>query len=111
MRAEQIKAGRITKEMTFSERVWALTTRIPRGNVTTYGEIARKLGTRAARSVGNALRRNPYAPQVPCHRVVGGDGALTGFAGGLQKKQSMLEREGVVVVNGRVDAHAITRLR
>ena len=111
MRAEQIRAGRISKDMTLNEKVWALTARVPKGSVTTYGEIARKLDTRVARAVGNALRRNPYAPQVPCHRVVGSDGSLTGFAGGLKKKRSMLEREGVVVVNGRVDAHAIIHLR
>ncbi len=91
-------------DMTFSERVWALTARIPRGRVTTYGAIARALGKpRAARAVGQALHRNPYAPDVPCHRVVGADGRLTGFAGGLAKKSHLLAAEGVAVTDGRVD--------
>jgi methylated-DNA-[protein]-cysteine S-methyltransferase len=61
------------------------------------------MGTRAFRAVGNALHRNPYAPVVPCHRVVGSDGNLTGYAGGLAAKRRMLESEGVRVVGDRVD--------
>ena len=99
----QIRCGRVVKGMSFNEKVWALTSRVPEGKVTTYGQIARKLGTRAYRAVGNALRRNPYAPQVPCHRVVGSDGRLTGFAFGLARKQRLLAAEGVATVHGRVD--------
>lgn len=100
---KQIKAGRLSGRLSFNQKVWALTARIPEGKVTTYGEIARRLGTRAYRAVGNALNRNPYAPAVPCHRVVGSTGALTGFAHGLPKKRAMLLQEGVVMKNGRVD--------
>jgi methylated-DNA-[protein]-cysteine S-methyltransferase len=102
-RQQQITSGRVTDSMTFNERVWTLTSRVPPGKVTTYGEIARKLGTNGFRAVGNALNRNPYAPEVPCHRVVGGTGALTGFAGGLEKKMRLLINEGVAVRNGKVD--------
>jgi methylated-DNA-[protein]-cysteine S-methyltransferase len=98
-----IKAGKLHPKMNFNQKVWALTTRIPRGKVTTYGEIARKLGGNAARAVGNALNRNPYAPQVPCHRVVGSNGDLTGFAGGIPKKRRMLTDEGVAMKGSRVD--------
>lgn len=98
-----IKAGRITRGMNFNEKVWALTSRITPGKVTTYGEIAHKLGTRAYRAVGNAMNRNPYAPEVPCHRVVGSDGKLTGYAGGLPKKRRMLADEGVTMRGQRVD--------
>lgn len=97
-----ITTGRLHPRMTFNERVWALCARVPRGKVTTYGEIARKLGTHAYRAVGNALHKNPYAPTVPCHRVVGSTGDLTGFASGLRRKQQMLESEGVAVNNGRL---------
>jgi methylated-DNA-[protein]-cysteine S-methyltransferase len=97
-----ILAGRIVDGMTFHEKVWALITRIPEGRVTTYAEIARALGSRGYRAVGHALNRNPYAPQVPCHRVVGSTGALTGFAGGLPKKERMLKSEGVEVRDGKV---------
>ena len=98
----QIQSGRITPAMSFNQRVWAITARIPRGRVITYGDIARILGTRAYRAVGNALNKNPYAPAVPCHRVVGSTGALTGFAGGLAKKKALLAKEGIEVKNDRV---------
>ena len=99
----QIKSGHVTAKMSFDEKVWALTAQIPSGNVTTYGAIARKLNTRAYRAVGAALGRNPYAPAVPCHRVVGSDGRLTGFAGGLDQKRALLVEEGVAMTHGRVD--------
>ncbi len=92
-----------TMTTAFDERVYALCRQVPRGKVTTYAAIARALDSRAYRAVGGALRRNPYAPHVPCHRVVGSDGRLTGFAGGLPEKKRMLESEGVAVENGRVD--------
>ena len=98
----EIKSGIIRKEMSFNQKVWALTSRIPKGQVLTYADIARKLGTKGYRAVGNALNKNPYAPAVPCHRVVGSDGKLTGYAGGLAKKKKMLEREGIAISDGKV---------
>jgi methylated-DNA-[protein]-cysteine S-methyltransferase len=98
-----IRAGRLQPGMTFNQRVWALTARIPSGRVTTYRELARKLETRGYRAVGNALNRNPYAPGVPCHRVVGSDGSLTGFFHGLEAKRRMLQQEGVPMRGDRVD--------
>lgn len=107
---EAILAGRLDGDMTFQERVWALTARVPRGRVTTYAQIARKLGSRGYRAVGMAMNRNPFAPQVPCHRVVGSDGRLTGFAGGLDKKDRLLREEGVAFSGSRVDlARALHR--
>ena len=106
-----IKSGRIVPGMTFNQKVWALTARIPEGKVTTYGAIAKKLGAAgAARAVGNALNRNPYAPAVPCHRVVGSTGALIGFAGGLPKKRAMLAKEGVALKGDRVVLNGIFEL-
>jgi methylated-DNA-[protein]-cysteine S-methyltransferase len=98
-----ILAGRLSPQMRFIEKVWALTARVPRGKVTTYAELARALNSRAYRAVGMAMNRNPYAPHVPCHRVVGSDGSLTGFAGGLNAKRRMLIKEGVTVKGSRVD--------
>jgi methylated-DNA-[protein]-cysteine S-methyltransferase len=92
-----------SKQKTFSEKVWDLTSKIPAGRVATYGDLAKRLGTSGYRAVGNALHRNPYAPIVPCHRVVGSDGSLTGFAGGLPAKQRLLKSEGVKIVNDRVN--------
>lgn len=99
----KIFAGRLHDDMNFNEKVWAITMRIPKGKVTTYAAIARKLGSTAYRAVGNAMNRNPYAPQVPCHRVVGSNGALTGYAFGLPKKANLLMSEGVEVTSDRVD--------
>lgn len=81
----------------FQRRVWAATRRIPRGQTLAYGEIARQIGSpRAARAVGQVLARNPWPVIVPCHRVVGHDGRLVGFGGGLAMKQRMLEMEGAI---------------
>ena len=93
--------------MNFDERVWKLMERIPRGNITTYGQIARKLNTKAYRAVGNACRKNPYAPRVPCHRVVRSDGTIGGFGGKtsgktVEEKTLLLREENVEVRNGRV---------
>lgn len=101
-----IKNGKLKPGMTFNEKVWAITSRIPEGQVATYGQIAKKLNSKGARAVGNALNRNPYAPTVPCHRVVGSNGNLTGFASGLPKKQRMLKHEGVTFINDKVDVDA-----
>ena len=81
--------------MTFNQKAWTLCARIPRGQVATYADLARALNTHAYRAVGNAMNKNPYAPKVPCHRVVGSDGSLTGYAGGLAKKRRMLAEEGI----------------
>ena len=97
-----IKSGRIVPGMSFNQKVWALTARIPAGQVRTYAWIARELGSKGYRAVGSALNRNPYSPAVPCHRVVGSDGSLTGFAGGVERKRKMLADEGVEFHNGRV---------
>jgi methylated-DNA-[protein]-cysteine S-methyltransferase len=78
----------------FQRRVWELIDRIPYGETTTYGEMARELGDPTlARRVGGAVGRNPLSVIVPCHRVVGTDGKLTGYAGGLERKQFLLELE------------------
>jgi len=100
---QSIRDGKIVDGMNFNQKCWALLSRIPAGKVTTYADLAHALGTKAYRAVGNAMNRNPYAPGVPCHRVVGSDGRLTGYAGGLEKKRQMLESEGVHCENNRVN--------
>ena len=98
----EIKSGKILPGMNFNQKVWAMTARIPHGKLTTYGEIAKALGSKGSRAVGAALNKNPYAPGVPCHRVVGSTGALTGFAGGLEKKRQLLACEGIACEGDRV---------
>lgn len=86
----------------FEHRVWAMLRGIPFGETTTYGELALRLGDRnLARMVGRAVGHNPISILVPCHRVVGADGSLTGYAGGLERKRTLLELEGAEVVAQR----------
>jgi methylated-DNA-[protein]-cysteine S-methyltransferase len=78
----------------FERRVWALLQEIPYGETASYGELARRVGQpQAARAVGVANGRNPVAVIVPCHRVIGADGSLTGYGGGLERKQLLLDLE------------------
>ncbi|MFG2040649.1 methylated-DNA--[protein]-cysteine S-methyltransferase [Dactylosporangium sp. NPDC048998] len=78
----------------FSERVWALLRQIPYGQTTTYGALAERLGGKQlAQRVGQSVGHNPVSIVIPCHRVVGADGSLTGFAGGLTRKRALLEVE------------------
>jgi len=103
---QMIKSGKLNPGMSFNEKVWTLTARIPRGKVMTYAQIAHQLKTKGYRAVGNALNRNPYAPAVPCHRVVGSDGSLTGFASGVDKKRKLLESEGIPFAGSKVNLRA-----
>lgn len=78
----------------FQRRVWQALLEIPYGETTTYSELAHRIGCRSAQAVGQAVGRNPIAIIVPCHRVVGSDGTLTGYAYGLEKKEQLLHLEG-----------------
>jgi methylated-DNA-[protein]-cysteine S-methyltransferase len=82
----------------FQHRVWRALQEIPYGGTASYGELARRVGApSAARAVGVANRQNPVAVIVPCHRVIGADGSLTGFGGGLERKRLLLELEAGVL--------------
>ena len=85
----------------FEQRVWAALRAIPYGETRTYGELARELGS-SARAVGRANGRNPISIVVPCHRVVGADGSLTGYAGGLEAKRALLDHEQGSLFAGRL---------
>ena len=90
------------KPKSFNQKVWRLIAKIPKGKVTTYKEIARKLKTKAYRAVGNACNKNPYAPEVACHRVVSSNGSIGGYAHGIKKKIEILKKEKVFVKNNRI---------
>lgn len=83
----------------FRRRVWELLMKIPYGSVTTYGELARRMAEEkgiermSAQAIGGAVAHNPIAIMIPCHRVVGNNGALTGYAAGVQKKTALLNLE------------------
>ncbi len=85
----------------FRRRVWRILREIPYGEVTTYGEIAKKIAadlgreSMSSQAIGGAVGHNPISIVIPCHRVVGANGSLTGFSGGIQTKIKLLELEGV----------------
>ena len=85
----------------FRQAVWALLREIPYGQTTTYGALARQLRSQgiaaSPQAVGGAVGHNPISILIPCHRVVGGGGSLTGYAGGVERKRFLLELEGVDV--------------
>jgi methylated-DNA-[protein]-cysteine S-methyltransferase len=100
----------------FESRVYKAVAKIPRGSVSTYGAMAAAIGSGSARAVGQALRKNPFAPEVPCHRVVRSDGSLGGFFGKisgepLTQKRLLLEQEGVCFDSaGRVEERFLKRM-
>lgn len=77
----------------FQQKVWRELLAIPYGQTTTYGAIAKHINCRSAQAVGQAIHRNPIAIIIPCHRVIGADGSLTGYASGLNIKQQLLAIE------------------
>lgn len=83
----------------FQRRVWAELIRIPCGTTMSYGELAKQLGDKnAMRAVGLANGRNPISIVVPCHRVIGADGSLTGYGGGVRRKEWLLRHEGALLI-------------
>lgn len=92
--------------MTLKDKVYQITSKIPKGKVTTYGAIAKALKVGSARPIGNILHVNPFAPKVPCHRVVDAAGRLAknfGAKGKIATHAKLLRAEGVKVINNRVD--------
>ena len=82
----------------FQLKVWAYLRKIPRGSVRTYSQVAKGIGkTLSVRAVANAIGKNPYAPQIPCHRVIRSDGSLGGYSGkgGVKTKKFLLKKEGI----------------
>ena len=79
----------------FQQKVWKELEKIPYGRTVTYGEIGRRLGIKSAQAIGGAVGRNPISIIIPCHRVIGKNGTLTGYAGGIEKKLILLKLENV----------------
>ena len=96
----------------FELRVWRALLDIPFGETRSYGQLAAALGSKdAARAVGLANSRNPVAVVVPCHRVIGADGSLTGYAGGVTRKRWLLEHERAAAAEARGEARQLSLLR
>ena len=82
----------------FQLKVWAYLRKIPRGSIKTYSQVAKAIGKpHSARAVANAIGKNPYAPKIPCHRVIRSDGSLGGYSGkgGVKIKRFLLKKEGI----------------
>ena len=95
----------------FQERVWAALRRVPPGTTTSYSAMARSLGQpTASRAVGLANGRNPIAIVIPCHRIIGANGGLTGYAGGLARKRWLLRHEGAIAAEPSLMATGIEQL-
>ena len=93
--------------MTFSDDVYKIVKKIPKGKVSTYKDIGLMLHTKAYRAIGSILKRNPNAPHVPCHRVVASDGSIGGYMGmksgkNIKTKIAMLQKEGIVIKNNKI---------
>ncbi len=101
--------------MKLAEKVYAIARKIPKGKVTTYGSIAKYLKTKAYRAIGQIMKRNPYAPEVPCHRVIKSNGDISGFSGSdpknIRKKIALLKKEGVPVKNAKISAEFIVEVQ
>jgi len=92
----KLPAHAIAAGTPFQRSVWQALRAIPRGKTTTYAELATGIGSpKAVRAVGAAVGRNPLSILIPCHRVIGRDGSLTGYAGGLTRKKQLLALEGL----------------
>ena len=82
----------------FQRKIWTYLRKIPRGNGKTYSQVAKAIGKPlAVRAVANAIGKNPYAPKIPCHRVIRSDGSLGGYSGkgGVKTKKFLLKKEGI----------------
>ena len=86
----------------FQEKIYSKLRKVPKGKVTTYGELAKAVHSKAYRAVGQAMNKNPYSPKVPCHRVVASDGGIGGFNSGVKNKIKLLKKEGVEVKNSKI---------
>jgi methylated-DNA-[protein]-cysteine S-methyltransferase len=101
----------------FQQKVYAALKKIPRGKVTTYKLLAKSLGCNSSQAIGQALRKNPFAPQVPCHRVIKTDLGIGGYAGQtggkkLQRKLELLRQEGILFSGGKLsDPQRICKIR
>jgi len=100
-RLREFKVPLAPRGTAFQESVWRRLCAIRCGDTLSYGRIAREIGSpQASRAVGAAVGRNPISIIVPCHRVIGENGTLTGYAGGLHRKQALLDIEGIVLADG-----------
>ena len=89
--------------MSLANKVYKQLSKVPKGKVTTYGELAKAVGLKnGQRAIGRIMNKNPYPVIIPCHRVIKSDGKIGGYAYGEKSKTKMLDREGIKIQNGKV---------
>jgi len=86
----------------FNEECYKKLKTVPKGKITTYKDLAHSINSKAYRAVGTAMNKNPYAPEVPCHRVINSNGNVGGFAHGTREKIQMLKSEGIEIKNNKI---------
>jgi methylated-DNA-[protein]-cysteine S-methyltransferase len=89
-------------KLTFSEKIYLKLKEVPSGSITTYKDLSHAINSKAYRAVGTAMNKNPYAPEVPCHRVVNSNGSVGGFLHGTVAKIKILKKEDVKVKKGKI---------
>lgn len=94
--------SRQSKLTSFANKCYQALKKVPKGKVTTYEDLAHAVGSKAVRAVGTAMKKNPYMPKVPCHRVVRKSGEIGQYAKGVNIKASMLKKEGVPVDGAKI---------
>lgn len=102
MKKNLIQAIHSIESSNFTKDCYLALLKIPKGKVTTYALLAKHLNSKAARVVGSAMRKNPFAPEVPCHRVVRSGGSIGQYNGGTDKKIKLLKQEGLKIKDGKV---------
>jgi methylated-DNA-[protein]-cysteine S-methyltransferase len=89
-------------KVSFSTKCYLKLKEVPPGKVTTYKDLAHSINSKAYRAIGTAMNKNPFAPKVPCHRVVNSNGKVGGFASGTKNKIKILEKEGIKIKDGKI---------
>ncbi len=87
----------------FYTKIYNKLKEVPKGKLTTYKELADAIGSKAYRAVGTAMKKNPYSPKVPCHRVVNSDGSIGHFSKGIMAKIKLLNSEGIPIKNNKIE--------
>lgn len=93
----------MNKKQSFSQKCYSLLKQVPRGRITTYKELAQALNTKAYRAVGNAMKKNPFPPEIRCYRVIKSNGEIGSYSGGIKKKTQLLKSEGVEIKDDKID--------
>ncbi|KHO50956.1 MAG: methylated-DNA-[protein]-cysteine S-methyltransferase [archaeon GW2011_AR13] len=89
--------------ISFADKCYLKLKEVPMGKITTYKELAHAINSKAYRAVGTAMNKNPFAPEIPCHRVVNSNGKVGKFASGTENKIKILKKEGIQINKGKIE--------